>query len=139
MPWVMSGIGGGGGGAASPAATFLSYAASAAPNILQRVRASLERWRATQGPGCLLRVFERLGPRVTHESAANVCDHDETLILIPVSPNSVGFLSKGLPRSCSKGCREWSACLTPVMYLLPVRRCSCRTGVRVRGPKFKID
>jgi hypothetical protein len=78
MPWVMSGIGGGGGGAASPAATFLSYAASAAPNILQRVRASLERWRATQGPGCLLRVFERLGPRVTHESAA-ICD-DETLI-----------------------------------------------------------
>lgn len=61
MPWVMSGIGGGGGGAASPAATFLSYAASAAPNILQRVRASLERWRATRDRGlCRPRDFVRL-------------------------------------------------------------------------------
>jgi len=124
MPWVMSGIGGGGGGAASPAATFLSYAASAAPNILQRVRASLERWRATQGLGCLLRVFERLGPRVTHESAA-ICD-DETLILIPIfrqTPSAIAPRdSWGLPRSSWRGGVE-----------------TTRVGVHVRSAQLALE
>ena len=107
MPWVMSGIGGGGGGAASPAATFLSYAASAAPNILQRVRASLERWRATQGPGCLLRVFERLGPRVTHESAAICDDEFDFRFNSHYSPNSVGYRSKGLMGTAAVVVARW--------------------------------